>query len=694
MPKKTTLFHKLPVAIAVAVIITISYWQIFNSFFQQDEWLGFARFILLKDSGFLNIISYALTTVTGHYVPLALLAVYGIFSLFNLNYFPYALISLLLHLTNVLLTFYFAKLLTKDAKLALLAAVLFGISSSNYQATAWTIADLSVHSATIFGLLSLIFILKFLETKIFKFFLVSVGTLLISLLFKEIAVGFFIFFPALFYLRARIFSRYQREILIIVLIGLSYVIFRSFLILIASPATFVVASAQSPALVGYNLVTVPLKALAQTIVPVEISLAFSYQLGNFLPTDLTGVKDTPLYNIFIEKRILELVSISIFLLVGLVLFVTLKRGNKPLNKIAIVSFLFVIINSFIFAFSPERAGIINLIDSRNLYLPSIGTATLIATITASFLRKNLHQVFLMVILLVIINTFFLESKMTKLAAAGTSRKDILTNIKNFYPKLPDKVIFYTESDKSFYGLESSEKILPFQSGFGQTLLAWYHDSENFPKKLYEDRFLWEITSQGYREADMRGFGYFRDFNLLAKTVRENNLSLESIKGLRYDSEKSKVEDNTEEIKGRLTGFFAKKNSVDLSQVTIFPSHNQADVNLMVDGLRQTFWNSRIAYSNPQSIKIDLKTPREITKIELDSFNSISQGEVGYRVFLSKDGGNWQEVFHAKRSPPAENGYVEIYFQPTWARFIEIRQQGFHRDASWVVHELMIYEKVN
>lgn len=694
MLKKTTIFSQLPVAGAVVVIITISYWKIFNSFFQQDEWLGFARFILLKDTGILNIINYTLTTVTGHYVPLALLGVYSIFSLFNLNYFPYALVSFLLHLINVLLTFYFAKLLIKEAKLALLAAILFGISSSNYQATAWTVADLSVHGATIFGLLSLIAILKFLETRVFKFFLLSLGALLISLLFKEITVGFFIFFPILFYFRARFFSKYKREVLMIVVVGLSYLILRSFLIVSSLSTTSVVTEAQLPTLLGYNLATAPLKTFAQTIVPVEISLAFSYQLGEFLPTDLTGVKDTPSYNIFIEKRILELVSMAIFLLIGLVLFISLKKGSKPSNKITVISFLFIITNGFIFAFAPERAGIINLIDSRNLYLPSIGAAILVVTIIARIFRKNPYQIFLVVILLSIINIFFLEAKLTNLAQSSASRKNILTTIKNFYPKLPDKVIFYTESDKSFFGLEGSEKILPFQSGFGQTLLAWYHESEDYPKGLYEDRFLWEITAQGYKEAGMRGFGYFRSLKPLAQAVSENHLPLESVRGLRYDSETYQIEDNTEEIKGRLAGFFSKKAPLDLTQAIIFSSHNQQDAALMIDGVKETGWDSHLPYASPQQLEIDIKSAKVLAKIEIDSYTNIDQDEVGYKVLLSQDGKNWQPVFFAKRYPPNKKGVVELYFKPTLTRFIKIEQRGFHKFASWVIHELRVYEKID
>jgi hypothetical protein len=64
------------------------------------------------------------------------------------------------------------------------------------------------------------------------------------------------------------------------------------------------------------------------------------------------------------------------------------------------------------------------------------------------------------------------------------------------------------------------------------------------------------------------------------------------------------------------------------------------------------------------------------------------------VLLSKERKNWKQAFYAKRYPPDKNGLVEIYFNPTLTRFIKIEQVGFHKFASWVVHELTLYETVD
>jgi hypothetical protein len=115
------------------------------------------------------------------------------------------------------------------------------------------------------------------------------------------------------------------------------------------------------------------------------------------------------------------------------------------------------------------------------------------------------------------------------------RSEILTTIKKTYPNLLPKAVFYTESNSSYYGLPEKDKIMPFQSGFGQTLLAWYYKDEMFPKEFFNDRFLWEIKDQGYREFSNRGFGYYRDIDLLKSTVLEYKIPKESIYAFSWDS---------------------------------------------------------------------------------------------------------------------------------------------------------------
>jgi len=134
---------------------------------------------------------------------------------------------------------------------------------------------------------------------------------------------------------------------------------------------------------------------------------------------------------------------------------------------------------------------------------------------------------------------------------GVMRQYILSDIKGSYQRLPKKVVFYTESNKSYYGLPDEDRILPFQSGFGQTLLLWYYRSENFPVAFFKDNYLWDITSQGYKEIQGTGFGYFRNYSLLLSTLKEYNLSSESVIAFSWDDNTQTITNITEKIRKKI-----------------------------------------------------------------------------------------------------------------------------------------------
>ena len=148
------------------------------------------------------------------------------------------------------------------------------------------------------------------------------------------------------------------------------------------------------------------------------------------------------------------------------------------------------------------------------------------------------------ILIVIFNIYNLEYTLTELSKVGALRKNILETIKKNYPTLSKRVVFYTESDRSYYGLSPEDRILPFQSGFGQTLLIWYYPIQKFPKAFIEGRYLWEIKDQGYREAEGIGFGYFRNHQLLQEALINYNISPDSIIAFSWNGDSNSLKDIT------------------------------------------------------------------------------------------------------------------------------------------------------
>jgi len=681
--------------LVVILAVFLAHAPILRGFFQQDEWLAFGNFFAVQQQGMLETALSFFTPNIAHYVPFHNFTFHSLFSIFGLNYQSWAISSLLWHVLITYLVFVFASRIFQNTRLSLLAAALFGLNASGHQATSWVVSDINTHGASIFGVLSLILFFDFLKTKQRKAFWTSMLALIASLLFKEITIGLFFLLPVAFYLFADKLLIKQRFYPIAVLgVGLLYAFFRVSMFLFPSVALDapVVTGSQSAQHLAYNLATFPIKGVAQTIIPPPQLLRLASLMASFSPEDITGQVGTTAYNIFVEQRVLELLSTILFLLIFIGVVIIWRRKKGRLRKVAVFGLIFVALNSFVFAFSPERSGIISVIDSRNLYFSSIGAAVLLTSVASMVSAKKIAKTFVFLLPFFILNIFWLNQELTALARSGSLRRDILTQIKREYPDLADKTIFYTESDKAFYGLPSTERIFPFQSGFGQTLLVWYYPTENFPKEFFEDGFLWEITEQGYKGVEDRGFGYFRDFELLAKTISEEDIPLSSVIAFRWDSDGRSVEDVTEEVRGSLAGYFTDKRIINPRSFSVSASENSQDVRLALDGDRATFWDSGLPYAYYQFLEIDLGKERNIAQILIDSYNNQNQNQVGYKVLFSKDRGEWAEVFFNKRYPPDENGLVNIYTEPKkGVRFIKIEQHGYNEFVTWIIHELKLYE---
>lgn len=676
-------------------MVLIGYHKVFWGFFQQDEWLSFSLRFLLEKQGIINLLKEVFSPSVGHFQPFNTLVLQMLFHFFQLNYLPYAIVSVMLHLAVVTLVFFLIKIILKDTKIAYLATLLFGVSVVSFQATSWVLADTSIHFSTIFSLSSLLLLFKFLNNKKKIIFIWSMVFLLMSLLFKEISIGFFpVFILTILLFAPKNFIK-LRYIKVIILVGFLYTLFRVGMLYVpdAHKIDVVVTESQPIKYLVYNLITFPFKGISQSIIPANILLDSSYYLANILPESLLGVKETPSYDNFVQKKILEVVSLSLSLIIiFLSIFVWWKNKTNNWGRTVIFALTFIIVNIPIFALSPERVGRVFIIDSRNLYLVAFGSSLLFSAIVVSLVKQKFIKALLVILPLLIANIICLNSVLANVSEIGTLRKNILNKISSQYPKLPPKVVFYTNSDSTFYGLPSSKRIMPFQSGFGQTLLLWYYKTERYSDEFLKNKFLWDITSQGYKEVENRGFGYFRDFDYLAKTAHDNKLPLSSIIAFNYDSEKQIAEDITEEVRGRLEGYLVEKQEIPQELFSLSSTQNNKDLQKINDKNRETVWDSKLAYEKPQFIIIEFPAALVVAQIQIDSYNNKDQNEVGYKVSISENGNDWKQVFYAKRYTPDKVGFVNLYIRPQLAKFIKVEQIGYHQFASWVVHELKLYEK--
>lgn len=699
---KSSYWFKIPfsvrdyIAIIILAIIAITgYFKIFYGFFQQDEWMSFSLRFLIDKKNILEQIQELFLPSVGHYQPLNTAFIQTAFHFFKLDYVYYAGMSLILHVINTVLMYQLYKMVSRSVGVAFFAAAIFGVSSAAYQATAWVMADVGIHLSVMLATVCLICFFYFLQSGKDKLLYLSVTLLIASLLFKEITLGTFLLLPIAFYLfKDKSNGWGVKQISFVVgVVAVCYLLFRLVMVFIPQAYTHdsIVIQSQTYSNIFYNATTLPLKTLVQSILPIEIELWLVRLIGNMLPEYVTGVINTPEYDVFTQKYILEGITavLSVIFALFLILLWKLNDNIKPYKKIIIFALCLIVFNAPIFALAPERSGKITVVDSRNLYYISVGSSLLVSIVILNLFKGVIFKS-VAAVMFIGINLLFLHTQLNVLSDVGLVRKKILNQIIKEHPMLPERVVFYTESDKSLYGLPPRDRIMPFQSGFGQTLLIWYFARSSFPDEFIKNRYLWEIGSQGYKEIEGTGFGYFRNFESLTSSV-QTGFDPGMIIAYRFDSETDELQDISRDIRSRLEGYLAFQSGGRFTDYTLSTKHNTKDIGLMHDNNRETYWSSGLEIIYPQSLIIDIGSQKIVCLVRVDSNKDIDQDKVGYRVDASRDGGQYSEVFSSLIYPPNENGLVDLYFKPVTTRFIKVTQEGRHEEAFWRIAELKILQ---
>ena len=126
--------------------------------------------------------------VVGNYHPVTVLMLAIEYHFFGVVEKGYHVINLLLHLLNVLLVFRVVLLLSENSRVALIAALLFGIHPIHVESVAW-VSELKDLLYTFFFLASYFFYLKHLRDKKNTFYTWSLLLFLLSLLSKAMAAS-------------------------------------------------------------------------------------------------------------------------------------------------------------------------------------------------------------------------------------------------------------------------------------------------------------------------------------------------------------------------------------------------------------------------------------------------------------------------------------------------------------------------
>lgn len=519
-------------------VFILSYFLVPAIFFQQDEILGFGLFIKEGKSVILSGLGRA---DIRHFVPITMSLSYSIFKIFGIKYQVYNLLALLFHLINGYLVYLVAKHIFKKKEQALISVLLFFSSNVAAQLLMWPVINLNTLSLA-FALLAWLAVL----TK--KLFWTPI-LFLLAVFSVEYSAGLAFFIPLTIFFT--IGKNLKEKIIKTIPFGLTvlvYSAFRLWPIISAGGAGLGVMGGNNHSFltVIFNLVS---RYFGQLFFGqgVLLSLSKIIQKTGGLASFGTAYAETGIF------PVLSTIAGLIVIVIAVLFYRGLKK-DKEYSRNFLLCLAFIFFSSLPFLLVPGGSGLSTVIASRYMYFGLAGASFVSVYVYRALVEQTKKTRLIANIVLVavtVLGTSANYSSARALYEQGTVRLKILNTIKDAYPILPKKAIFFTESDISYYGLPPEEKILPFQSGLGQTLLLFYYEEAGLPKEFYPGDYLWEITSQGYKEVDERGLGYFRDRLLLKKTIEDYNIPSSSVIAFSWYSQTGELRDITDEIRKQL-----------------------------------------------------------------------------------------------------------------------------------------------
>lgn len=568
--KKIKNANYLSIFLLFLFIIFIFYGNLLKTWFQQDEWYLLGKYTYLNSSRSVPIIGAFLWNFFPDprfaFNPLYDAVFALLVKLWGVNFTPYAILSLLLHTTNAFLVFVFVRKLTKNIGVSWFASIIFATSAIGQKAITWIATSVNTQGAATLSLVTLLIFQKFIETQKLKWFFLIFPTLLASLWFKETAVPMYFIIIAFSLLFAG--SRKRNKSFHIQVISFITVFFMFFFIARILLSVYGARVHQDyvklPRLLTPNeYVEVVGFAPVRALVDPFVLPNTLYLLGNkYTSIFATHYKEGTIeFGRFAESTGIYRATALLLIPILAFLYITYKlipRNASAFRRtyfFALVIQLSVIVIALLLTVRGTLS-LASMLRSRDLYFPTIGSSIILALFFV-LLWKKIKPYWSKIIFVLTLGFFMFyhwmyinDIEFAREVKRAEVRKPIVEAIYSHYPALPKKIIFYTESDTPFYG--SAIPSMPFQTGFGRTLLVWYSLKNNDrPTQFMKDDFLYLPNSQGYREVNSFGFGYFSDFQELRKTIKEFNLKPNNIIAFSYKGETNHITDITSTVREKL-----------------------------------------------------------------------------------------------------------------------------------------------
>lgn len=542
--------------IAIVILNIFTFWDFPSMYFQQDEWhgLGFilsegARYITQDQSPFQLLFSgdrFLARTIN-----------YFLFTNFGLDAKPFVVTALFFHILNSFLLYKVVCLITKQKIIGFLSVLFFLTNSISHQAYTWFGTMAGTAPSLTFVLLSLYFYFEFIFKKKGRFKYLSLIFIWASFLFKEIGLFLFALYPAVFYLyRGKDLKANFKENLSFISYGVFIVALRANEILNpVGPAVNVVTGKTNLGEIFLNVFLYPFEGLSQVIIP-NLVYPFSGILTRLIYKDIEP--NTTEFDVITQQTLGNFGAIVLSVIFIIIIYLISKRIKITYVKHILFSLLFIFLSFLPYiVFKKSEA----FLEQRYYYGASVGAAILLALIFTSILQlknKFLRLTTAFIIIIFIFNhVLVIREDLKSQKETAEERIKIISTVEKIIPVLPEKIIFYFNSDASgYYGIPELQ--VPFQSGLGQVLLTVYAEKKQIDPhflresslvEMQNEGFLYNILGQGYREVDGKGFGYFYDKKKLVEAVKEYKLDVNKfVYSFYYESEMKLLNDTSADLR--------------------------------------------------------------------------------------------------------------------------------------------------
>jgi len=648
------LLTNYPWLISVAIVLVV-YWRLPLTFFEQDEWQAFETYI--NQSG--QPISDCLAIQR----PLTCVINRIEWPLFGLHPEPYAFFSLFL-ISAISVAFYrFLRHWPVPRYKAVIAAGLFPLLATGSQAITWFGAFSASLPSFLFAILALNFFINDLKKPAWGWQIATLASMAISLYFKEdtlwllpvIAVTWWTYRQT----QQQAFSWRSafRHLTLIGVITLTYLYLErlrqttgaSFGGLISTTNT-----ADYRRDVLESLVKLPFQHLAHVLIPPELigsfTISFQQSIAS-LSFELSLILIAACLLLLIRQSPTRplLFTLFVWLITAFAPYAVFGKNPDYLEGRYYFGAQAPLMAFLVISLMPDRAKLRKLLD-----LNSFGTAV--------------------IALIVVINLLIINFRLTRSVDISQDRKKILSFIKKSTGPLPKKAIIFAETPNFGYvGL--AEYILPFQNGLGTTLRVIYQNyNQDYRALSKKQAYLWDIVKEGYDEVDGVGFGYFRQYDKLMKTLKEKNLPIDMVYSFKWHGGPNRtIVDTTSLLRGRILVDQREKTPISKQGWTITTSNDKGyDANHGVDKLldndKKSDWSTKHQYG--EFVEVDFGRPiDDVGIVQLLTADGNSFPKV-YRFDFSPDGKQWVEYF-VDEGKLVNNNETPIIFGPQTMRKIRV-----------------------